>query len=60
MEYNKEGHEVENEAAKQCETVSTADMLATYSDAEKAKAFRKLDWYMISMCVSCSEMRDRS
>jgi hypothetical protein len=35
--------------AKHSETVSAGDLLAQYSDAEKAKAFRKLDWNLIPL-----------
>ncbi|KAL3443594.1 major facilitator superfamily domain-containing protein [Aspergillus insuetus] len=35
--------------AKHSETVSAADLLAQYSDNEKKKAFRKLDWNLIPL-----------
>ncbi|KAL3480559.1 permease of the major facilitator superfamily [Aspergillus californicus] len=38
-----------NEDLKHSEHVSAGDLLAQYSDSEKVKAFRKLDWHLIPL-----------
>lgn len=34
---------------KQSETVAAGELLANYSEAEKASALRKLDWHLITL-----------